>query len=111
MGIYLSNYTLGGDPYPGAYAAMVGGGQDFRSKMHLSAALIMRTYRSKDAFLADKPHIEEVQVIITDQDDLRACISGQVPPEYKGGPESGTGLKYLAEFCLRNMPEWAGELD
>ena len=111
MGIYLSNYTLGGEPYQGAYARMCAAGHDFRDPHNLTTLLIMRTYRSKDAYKAGKPHLEEIQVQVTDQDDLRACISGQLPAEYKAGPDSGTGLKYLAEFCLRNMPAWAGELD
>lgn len=110
MGIHLDNYQLGGEPLPGAYARMVAAGHEFRHSDSLSTILIMQIFRSKEAYRDGKPCIEEVQVPIRNQEDLIACISGDLG-DYKGGPEAGTGLKNLAEFCLRDMPEWAGERD
>lgn len=110
MGIFLDNYQLGGEDLPGAYARMVAAGHDFRHNGGLSTTLIMQVFRSKDSYQAGKPCIEEVQVPINNQEDLIACITGNLG-DYKGGPEAGTGLKNLAEFCLRDMPEWAGERD
>ena len=110
MGIHLSNYQLGGEELPGAYARMVAAGHEFRHNDNLSTILIMQVFRSKDAYIEGKPYIEEKQVLISNQEDLIACITGNLG-EYKGGPEAGSGLKNLAEFCLRNNPEWAGERD
>ena len=110
MGIHLSNYQLGGENLPGAYARMVAAGHEFRHSSSLSTLLIMQVFRSKQAYLEGKPCIEEKQVPITNQEDLIACITGNLG-DYKGGPEAGTGLKNLAEFCLRDNPEWAGERD